>query len=49
MIVNNLKIPAGETFTFDTEKLVLSTGDTIRALATVNGALSATVSSLRVN
>jgi hypothetical protein len=49
MIINSLIVPAGETFTFDTEKLVLSTGDTIQAISSVDGALSATVSSMRVS
>lgn len=54
MVINNLIIPAGETFTFDTEKIILSTGDTIAAIASVspniNGlGLNATVSTMRVS
>lgn len=47
-MINSLTIPAGETFTFDTEKLVLSTGDTITATASFNNRLVVTVSSMRV-
>lgn len=49
IIVKDLIIPPAETFTFDTEKLVLNTGDTIFAYASQNGALVATVSYLRVS
>lgn len=49
MIVNTLTIPAGETFTFDTEKLVLTTGDSIQAVANADNRLSATVSYMRVS
>lgn len=48
-VIHDLLIPAGETFTFDTEKLVLNTGDYIRAIASSVGRLSATVSSMRVS
>jgi len=47
-MINNLTIPAGETFTFDTEKLVLSTGDILTATASANNKLVVTVSSMRV-
>ena len=47
MILNELPIPAGETFTFDTEKIVLENGDKLTALASdVN--LSSTVSYMSV-
>ena len=47
MILNALPIPAGETFTFDTEKVVLESGDKLTALASdVN--LSSTVSYMSV-
>lgn len=49
MIIKSLTIPAGETFSFDTEKLVLSSGDTVHAIASINSALVATVSSMRVS
>lgn len=48
-IINTLTIPAGETFSFDTEKLVLTTGDKLHAIAGANSALVATVSSMRVS
>jgi hypothetical protein len=48
-IIHNLLIPAGETFSFDTEKIVLNTGDYIRAIANATGRLSATVSSMRIS
>lgn len=48
-IINTLTIPAGETFSFDTEKLVLATGDKLHAISSVNGALVATVSSMRLS
>jgi hypothetical protein len=47
-IIHNLSIPAGETFTFDTEKVILQTGDSIYSVASADSRLSVTVSSLRV-
>lgn len=48
MIINGLTISSTETFTFDTEKLVLSTGDLLTAITDYDG-LVATVSSFRVS
>lgn len=53
IIVSNLELPAGETFTFDTEKIVLEEGDFVSFFANPdNGSgntdLSATVSYLEV-
>lgn len=48
-VVNSLVIPAGETFTFDTEKIVLSTGDSIHAYTSATGLLVSTISSMRVS
>lgn len=53
MVVNNLTLPAGETFTFDSEKIVLDAGDKISFVAGPDiGAgltnLAATVSYLEV-
>lgn len=45
-ILKSLSIPATETFVFDLEKLVLSTGDTIQAAASINNAVVATVSAM---
>jgi len=47
MIVNTLNVPAGDTVSFDQEKMVLSTGDTLVAVSTGTG-LTATVSILAV-
>lgn len=47
MIVNTLTVPAGETVSFDQEKMVLSNGDSLVAVADNTG-LSATVSTLAV-
>lgn len=48
-IINTLTIPATESFTFDTEKLVLSTGDKLTATASADSRLVVTVSSFRVS
>lgn len=47
MIVNALNVPAGDTVSFDQEKMVLSTGDTLVAVSSGTG-LTATVSTLAV-
>jgi len=47
LIVNTLTIPAGDTVSFDQEKMVLATGDALHGLASGSG-LSATVSTLAV-
>ena len=53
MVVNNLTLPAGETFTFDSEKIVLEAGDKLSFVASpdIGGGLThlaATVSYLEV-
>jgi hypothetical protein len=53
IVVSNLELPAGETFTFDTEKIVLEEGDFVSFFATPdsgggNTDLTATVSYLEV-
>lgn len=48
-VIKQLEIPAGETFSFDTEKLVLSTGDVLYAIASIDNTLVCTVSSMRVS
>jgi hypothetical protein len=48
-VIHLLTVPAGETFTFDTEKLVLETGDTIVAYASADSRLVATISSMRLS
>lgn len=45
IIVNRLEIPAGETFTFESEKIILTNGDSIRAVTT-HGNIVCTVSSV---
>lgn len=45
-ILNNISIPATETFMFDTEKLILEDGDAIFAQATNDQIITATVSSI---
>jgi len=47
-ILHQLKIPAGETFIMDSERLVLDNGDTIQAQTTSPATVSVTVSSIPV-
>jgi hypothetical protein len=47
MIVSALSVPAGDTVSFDQEKMVLANNDTIVAVGSTTG-LSATVSTLTV-
>jgi hypothetical protein len=49
IIMKNLEIAAEETFTFDTEKFVLSGGDKLHVVASIDDAITATVSSMRVS
>jgi hypothetical protein len=48
-VVKDLIIPAGETLTFDTEKIVLSSGDFVSAVASANTRLTVTICSLQVS
>lgn len=48
-IVKDLIVPAGETVTMDTEKIILATEDTVRAIATPAESVIATVSTVRVS
>jgi hypothetical protein len=53
MIVNQLVLPAGETFTFDSEKIILEAGDFVSFTSnpdngTGNSDLAATISYLEV-
>jgi hypothetical protein len=48
MVIRSLDLPAGETFTFDSEKIVLNEGDKIVALGESPTNLVATVSYLEV-
>ena len=47
IIVNGLPVPAGETVSFDQEKMVLGSGDELKAICSASG-LTATVSTLVV-
>lgn len=47
-IINKLEIPPAETVTFDTEKLILKTGDAIVAEASSNEKIVVTISSMRI-
>jgi hypothetical protein len=47
MIVNALTVPAGDTVSFDQEKVVLDSSDSLVAIASATG-LTATVSTLPV-
>lgn len=48
MVIRALNMPAGETFTFDSEKVILEAGDRIILLSDSPANLSATVSYLEV-
>ena len=48
-IVHNLTIPAGETFTFDSEKIILGSGDFVSAITDQNTRLNVTFCTLRVS
>ena len=48
LIVNQLPVPAGETVTFDTEKIILDHGDRVIASSAAPANLVATVSTLGV-
>jgi hypothetical protein len=47
MIINALIVPAGDMVSFDQEKMVLATGDELKAICSASG-LTATVSTLAV-
>ena len=47
IVIKELAIPPAETFSFDTEKMVLESADKLTAVAT-NSSLAVTVSSMRV-
>ena len=48
MVLNNIPIPAGETFTFNEEKIILEAGDIIRASSTSPTNITATISYMEV-
>jgi hypothetical protein len=47
-VLNNIPIPAGETFSFDTEKIILEAGDIVKAATTSPTTITATVSYIEV-
>jgi len=47
-ILYELPLPASETFTLDTEKLILSAGDTIYAQSSATPNVAATISSVNI-
>ena len=47
-VVKSLSLPPGETFTFDTEKIILEENDLVYALTTSPEVISATISYLEV-
>jgi hypothetical protein len=47
-VINGLNLKAGESYSFDSEKLILSAGDAVHIVATLSGNLSATVSYLEI-
>lgn len=49
VIIKNLELPASESFTFDTEKFVLGSGDRLHATCSINDAITATISTMRVS
>ena len=48
MVVRSLQLPAGETFTFDSERIILDEGDSIVLLGESPTNLVATVSYMEV-
>ena len=48
LIVNQLPVPAGETVTFDTEKIILDNGDRVVASSAAPANLVATISTISV-
>jgi hypothetical protein len=47
-IIHDLTISPGDTFTFDTEKIILDSGDSIQAKVNPSGGISCTLSYVRV-
>ena len=47
-IIKNLTIAAGDTYILDVEKIILSTGDAVYAVANAAGAVLATVSYVEI-
>lgn len=47
-IYKNIQIAGGDTFVVDMEKLALANGDTIRGNASIDGAITTTISYVRL-
>jgi hypothetical protein len=48
LVLNNIPIPAGETFSFNDEKIILSPGDVINTSTTSPANITATVSYMAI-
>ena len=48
LVLNTLAVPAGETFSLDTERFILNDGDSIQAQATQDTIITCTVSFVQV-
>lgn len=48
IVVNDLNVAGADTFTFDTEKIIIDEGDAIVLVAQINNRLTATLSYLEV-
>jgi hypothetical protein len=48
MVLNTLSVPAGETFSLDTERFILENGDSIQAQASQDTIITCTVSYVQV-
>lgn len=48
MVLNQILVPAGETFSLDTERFILQDGDSIQAQASQNTIITCTVSYVQV-
>ena len=44
MVINQIPVPAGETFSMDTERFILQDGDSVQAQAGQNSLVTVTVS-----
>ena len=47
-VMQTLVLPAGETFTFDSERFILADTDAVHAIASANSRLVATISYVRI-
>lgn len=47
-IIKTLTLPAGETFTFDSERFILADSDAVHAIASADSRIVATISYVRI-